>query len=146
MEHAKARQQAMLDAPPSGKIRLALADLEAIENTPGCAIEMALFRYQPEDGICYHCLGGAVLANRFDGMERDGWYNAWRTPHIKNIALAMDNFRYGDIREALEYLGIGELERGTVTKTFPITPHRQNAKTFKRDMHAMADYLESVGL
>lgn len=59
------RAQAFLNATPSGRIVLAIDDLERAERSPDYTIDMANW-HAPDmrSGTCAVCLAGAVLANR----------------------------------------------------------------------------------
>lgn len=59
------RAEAFLRAPPSGKIRYAIDDLEAAERSRLYEVDMDTW-HAPADGNdkCYVCFAGAVLANR----------------------------------------------------------------------------------
>jgi hypothetical protein len=94
-----------LDASPSRRIELALADLECIEQSAGYAIDMRTWHApDPVLGICTVCLAGAVLANRHPirpdqvyvgPFDAEGPGEFATSPHWDRILCSIDELRNG---------------------------------------------------
>lgn len=147
----------MCDGKLSRLIRLAIADLERAERTPGVRIRMNIWLVW-ELGSCSVCLAGAVMIGTLGVTEasRDGYGLCQVTlssfGNQNRYALrALDYLRQGNIRRALWVIA-GEptplsmftnfqTPRG-VPDTFEVTPYENDPAQFKLDMLRLADLLE----
>lgn len=96
-----------LPKKPSELLRVALADLEAVENMPGYVIDMGTWHSPQSDG-CHVCHAGAVMANSLNVEKSFYAYPFSRIPDgpDKNALNAINDFRIGAIGVGLFTLGI----------------------------------------
>jgi len=161
----KAYSKAFTTAKPSQVLRMALADLIAVEKNPRYRIDMGSWVDPSCDGErCEVCFGGAVLANRFGMKEFSGGqeelidiFNGDNEPACQRIH-SLDEFRtglyeetlrdrYGDNPKVLKLLKnekftdkLRDLENYHVCYDF------EGAKPFKAAMKKLADFLENNGI
>lgn len=134
---------------PSALIRLALADLRAVEQLKSYEVDMGCYHLGQEKEIerdkCLVCFAGAVMArtlevpktrdadpDRFDRDTQDKLY-------------ALDHFRRGMIELAFDDMGI-DLDDKWIPRSVAVAHYSHDKKQFKKDMADMADVLESRGL
>lgn len=138
--------QLHIDLPnlPSALLREAMKDLEAAENAPGVKIDMGWW-HEPFGSICYVCLAGSVMRRALsDDTEYDPYDFDYGT---RRKLTALDCLRVGDIRNALIHFGIHlEIVISDGVQDRQVTPYEESPAAFKREMAAIADYLESFGL
>ena len=160
--------EAFLQAPPSGKIRMAIADLEAAERSAKYEIDMDTWHTAARaetEGRCRVCLAGSVMANRHDilpsqtyvgGFEPDGPDEYGAPEKWEAIFEGLDEFRSGYVTEFLHSEGsmpdtaIREFEQAHgPSEEFDAYPshveYEDDARAFKRWSLAIADKLEAVG-
>src|SRR5688572_23601272 len=92
---------------PSALIRLAIADLEKCEATPGYIVDMAFWHYPAKQ--CWVCLAGAVMAMSL-GADASADMEPSDYVDERNKLLAINNFRRGYIEEGLAQLGLDRPE------------------------------------
>jgi ribosomal protein S27AE len=97
--------QVRLPDLPSVLLRLALEDLEKVENDKRYEVDMNVW-VQREQDICYVCFAGAVMAETLDATEEDifGWGTCTDKDAYSKL-LALDRFRTGNIDGAYRELG-----------------------------------------
>lgn len=103
--------EAFLKAPPSGKIRFAISDLEAAERSDRYKVEMDTWHSPGSgDGACYVCFAGAVMANRHDikphqtyvgPFDADGPDEYAANEQWDDVFNALDEFRSGYVEAFL---------------------------------------------
>ncbi len=143
---------------PSELIRLALGDLEKVEDSPMYEVDMNLWHtgLNGKFGICHVCLAGAVIASSLQHHNED-----WVTPAHFNIPdkrklIVIDHLRRGKLLEAATELNgisikekdsfIDAIEQNLLPENIVITYYEINKKFFKRDMNNLAFSLELLGL
>lgn len=112
---SQALAETFLAAPPSGKIEMALADLEVIEGLPNYAIDMETWHAPiADDGRCLVCLAGAVMASRHPiephqtyvgPLPADGPQEFALSEHWDDLFYSLDEFRAGHVEAFLTLEG-----------------------------------------
>lgn len=132
---------------PSELIRVALADLEAVEKDDRYRVDMRVWHGRSDEskeGPCFVCLAGAVMAKSL-GADL---YN-YLVPYdfgeeIDYRLIALDSFRQGFVEAALVHLSVEPVVG--VVPYMTVVPYEDNPVRFKADMHTMATHLEEHGL
>ena len=148
-------------APLSGVIRLAIADLEAVENDKRYVVNMdqwhlpkglsRLFGFfsemQDAGADCVVCFAGAVMAHRF-GADRDllvcpGNYE----PAVRDRLQALNAVRYGDFEAAADYmdLDVAAVRKAVGRINIPAYGPKTRSR-FKIQLLNAAARLEKAGL
>ena len=127
---------------PSALIRLALADLDKAEQTPGYEIDMDRW-HSPQDGKCLICLAGAVMAFSLNTPKEKCYSDTSFSRTSEQAFSALDSFRAGDIPSGLYVLGFKCHRQFTCRH---ITPYVVDPAQFKADMLQLAADLEEAGL
>ena len=127
----------MLPNDPSELIRLAIADLEKVEQDSRYDVDMSVW-HEPCGEVCEVCLAGAVMAGTLGADVGE-----YSTPDdfsegIPYKLRALSYFRTGDISRGLRYLGIKSRPEWMIS----VCRYRENPDRFKRDMLELADTLE----
>jgi hypothetical protein len=138
-----------LPSIPSKLIRVALADLELNEKDPNYVIDMEVFHRKSLTEKCEVCLGGSALRScgvppdfqLLVGPERSE--ETWFTEKLWKKMQALNEARNGGIYTMFERLDI-PFPKGMLD-TCCIANYRYAPIAFKRDLHFLADYLESKG-
>ena len=160
------RAEAFLKASPSGKIRLALIDLEAAERSPRYRIDMDTW-HAPDNAsnTCYVCLAGAVMANRHairpdqtyvGPFDADGPNEFSADQRWDDLFSALDEFRTGYVEAFLTMEGTlpHDSIAGFAVAQSPDDPYgcfpghvdyEDDPATFKRWARGMANKLEAIG-
>jgi len=137
------------DNPPtrmSEAIRMAVADLEAVEADPRYKVNMKTY-HNPVGQTCYVCFAGAVMSATLNADPEDylvhtaEWGAKWQA-----VLYFLNEVRLGEVRAAKRAWLTGEdqtlARRGTPAD---VTLYEDNPAAFKRDMLALADRLEAEG-
>ena len=138
-----------LPKTPSALIRLALADLRAIEADDRYEVFMRGWHGPITDDrgqkVCEVCLAGAVLAKTIGVEPHERIYDddlAGYGSSVQGALLALDYFRLGMMTAGLDMLGYDQSDHdASVAKYDQTDPDK-----FHSQMHRRADYLESQGL
>lgn len=149
----------------------------ALQEDDGTLVGVSPYQYatlstaQKEAAVCQVCLGGAVLANRYNDMElpqADGTNtpSAIQDDDERNFILAMDGIRQGDADEVLEALDSMDVEShaahdavettlratgalGPFDEFDPMNAHfdtyEQSPEKFKRQRRVLAAELAAKG-
>lgn len=127
---------------PSELIRLAIADMKLCEADPRYKIELGEW-HTPSADVCLVCCGGAVMAKSLDAP-----IHLEQTPssfgEYQRHLTALDNFRWGDIWNALNAMGITVPDG--VDDTREIARYKYDVAGFYDDMESIAQHLEDHGL
>lgn len=125
---------------PSQLIRVALRDLELIEQDDKYEIEMAVC-HVPHQGKCNVCLAGAVMAKTLNSNPNEHLspYDFEETSELRALYL----FRIGNIFEAFGEIGLSQPTK--MQELIDITPYHESPETFKDDMRDLIRYLEGFG-
>lgn len=129
--------QKLPDDAPS-LIRLALSDLEKVENDPAFAVDMNVWlrRYS---SCCRVCLAGSVMANTLGSeMESPSLFDH----DTKHKLLALDHFRNGYLRVGLRLLGVPAEKTLVWEEPFIVPAYEDERDGFHRAMHDIADVIE----
>lgn len=157
--------ESVLPDTPSALIRLALADLEKIEQSPHHKVNMKVWHdaagrvsssLDPTlsaaygDGRCQTCFAGAVLAMSLN-TDPGEFLNvcAVRKRYGGKVAdsmLALDAFRMGDVWSGLHYLDKYDPRAPRYWSVSTYETVYGGAVLFKADMTLLVDKLESLGL
>lgn len=171
-QHTKALQtkailaEAFLRAPPSGKIRFAIEDLEAVERSQRYEIDMETW-HSPNSwkNVCLVCFAGAVMANRHGIQPHQTYVGPFQADGPNEYSA---NDRWDDLFSALDEFRTGYVEAfltidGTVAKdkivAFAMTQspddpfgcfpghvnYEDDPAGFKVWARGMADRLEAIG-
>lgn len=130
-----------LPEKPSELIRVALADLDKIEKTPGYEIVMSDW-HVPFGGRCEVCLAGAVIASQRPTLKNEDLQPYHFPPATCGALEALNQFRMGFIEDGLCDMGI----YGHRFKDMAVTPYKNDPAKFKRDLERIAKRLEKAGL
>ena len=125
---------------PSELIRVALADLNKVERSKKYVVDMGDW-HLPDDGVCYVCLAGAVMAKTL-GVSPKREMEPWQTKYDQKLQ-AIDSFREGSIHNGLGHMG---LSRDSIGKYRDVAPYDADPKAFKKDMRKLASDLAKAGL
>ena len=132
---------------PSALIRVGLADLKAIGETPGYQIDFMTWHNPAQEGdTCLVCLAGAVMARSL-GAERGtttgpGDFEDTERTHQK--LLALESFRYGEAATGMAHaLGYGDRDWEEFDRH--VTAFEHSPGGFYADMERLAQDLEDAG-
>lgn len=147
----KTKTKKKLPNKPSALIRVAVEDLKKAER------DKKTYRINMDDwhvsekadlngsGKCEICFAGAVIAFSL-GIASNETMNPDDFPKTtKQKLYALDQFRYGEINEALEYLGLENKPRLRLLGNDVVTDYEVDPKQFKQDMLEISDTLERLG-
>ena len=143
-----------LPSTPSELIRVALADLRAIERDEGYVVNMRRWHrpvYDNDRGVCAVCLAGAVLAKTLGVEPHEVIYDTDLARYgcdVQGLLLALDYFRRGMIEEGLSCLGydVDELSEEWQQYARKSGYNPADPEAFHVRMNNLADYLASCGL
>lgn len=144
---------------PSDLIRTAVNDLEAVEKTPGYAVDMRIWhspmKYgwtnqmpQARIGNCVVCFAGSVMAKslntrpEIDTVPVDWMYGEENTKKLK----ALNEFRLGRIGGGLREMGVDAAKLPLAHHNINFQPYEADKVAFKATMRKVADSLEAHGL
>lgn len=136
---------------PSALIRLALSDLEKVEEAEEYQVNMRDWHiyWDPKDvdttpdvsGKCVVCLAGGVMAFSM-GADRKEDLTPSNFPLKDRVKLsALDDFRTGDVGNGFSRMGLDHCPLSDTSKTH----YSEDPARFKTEMHKMADDLEAAG-
>lgn len=158
-----------LPKKPSELIRVALADLKAVEKNEKYRVNMNVwhargFEYErhnngvlkfDERGFpikksehCAVCFAGAVMACTLkvdDSSEAEPIDKIFSKATTGKL-LALNNFRSGYVRDGLLDMGVSHKKLEAVESFFDVTDYEDDPAKFKRDMRRLAKKLEEAGL
>lgn len=130
---------------PSALIRLALKDLEKCERSRKYKIDMDYW-YKP-NGKCKVCLAGSVMAQTMQIKSKVEIEPCFLDDDSDRLKLeALNNFRVGYPRYALEDMGIRSPAVDNVPWEFSVEDYGIDPTQFKRDMRKLASLLAKEGL
>jgi len=132
---------------PSELIRVAVADLEAVEKDERYRVDMGVWHVRSDEsmeGPCFVCLAGAVMAKSLGAVHGNNLIPIDFGADLAHSLMALNSFRMGFIDEGLHLMG-EDMPVG-IPSTFPVTPYVHNPTQFKADMQTMATLLEEHGL
>lgn len=138
---------------PSAILRLAMADLEKVENDPRYTVHMSdwhsLYEGEEEgETLCHVCLAGSVMAKTMEVpidlatdssfFNLEGTFEDWRKLTM------LDFLRTGCIAAALDWVH-KELPESMPSK-IAVTDYADSPIEFKYEMEKIATMLEDAGL
>lgn len=127
---------------PSALIRLAIADLEAVEKDSRYVVCMNDWHI-PDPMGCHVCLAGAVMAKTI-GAPIDEFAFPNLADNCTSQLVALNDFREGNLESGLDELNI---ESSRFKPTVRVTSYsKRNSSKFKADMLSMAAQFERAGL
>lgn len=137
----------ILPEQPSKLIRLALRDLKKCEDQPD-KFKVDMSRWVRANSHCSVCLAGAVMVQRFNGLElaeqkKDDYFGISVNELSKenhDQFNALNAFRRGNVFTGCEYLGVSTKLPERVVTSYDINP-----ASFRKDMLALARALEKEG-
>lgn len=127
---------------PSALIRLAMADLEAVERDGRYVVHMETWHIAYENK-CSVCLAGAVMAKTLETDSKLTTSPLAMGNDICKKLSALDSFRNGHIAAGLEQMDIEPIEK---LWSWNVCSYHTNPTEFKEDMSEMADMLEGLEL
>lgn len=160
------RAEAFLRAPPSGKIRYAIDDLEAAERSRLYEVDMDTWHAPAgDDNRCYVCFAGAVLANRHAIQPHQTYVGPFVADGPNEYSIderwddqfnALDEFRTGYVEAFLTMEGtLGDAQIAAFAKAHsPADPHgcfpghvdyEDSPARFKAWARGVADELAAAG-
>lgn len=156
-----------LPKKPSALIRLAIEDLKKAEKSKLYTIDMGRYHsgaeYNPGTCSlppCIICMAGAVIAFSLGAPPTKSLTPSDFSEEVDTALEAINHLRAGSIGYALEELGTPKTKIAKAYKAFgfpknaefweaeidTVTDYADDSRKFKKEMLAMADTLESVGL
>ena len=146
-----------LPTTPSELIRLALADLRAIEDDDGYVVDMCNWHWPTMDNrgrkVCLVCLAGAVIAQTLDvPREQAISIDDLDSNRVGERLRALDFFRLGEIEIGLAFLrqGISDLDTELGEEwqqyAYEVVYDPADPGKFHAQMHRRADFFESCGI
>ena len=143
-----------LPTHPSRLIRVALADLSAIEADDRYVVNMSDWHAPITDNygrkVCSVCLAGAVMAKTVGVPHEQAISTADLDQYdrVEGRLRALDFFRLGEISAGLEMLGydVNELSEEWQQYARKSGYSPADPDEFHDRMHRLADYLASCGL
>lgn len=135
---------AKLPNKPSALIHVALKDLELCEADPRYEVNMADWHEPDNDGTCYVCLAGAVMAKTCGANPKERFDFSNFHGHTPRKLEALDAFRVGAVEYGLELLKLKLPEGFSSHRT--ISTYLANPPLFKMHLRRLAKDLEAVGL
>jgi hypothetical protein len=133
----------------SDAIRMAVADMEVIEQTPGYQIAFPVVWHEPYGEYCRVCFAGCVMARTlgakpnqsvwFDDREIGGPDRKWM-----GVFQALDAIRNGSVGVARSWWPEG-FNGVLPVQNWPVADYTADPIGFKRDMLALADRLQAEG-
>lgn len=140
----------------SGLIRVALGDLERVENDPTYKVDMNEWHRPTKSGPCQVCLAGAVITRVLSPNEcyvEGNIFNKGFDTKTRLKFYALDSVRHGAITYAAATLMsksrqavIDQLHKNGVYDIEYGLPQYQDApKLFKERLYIIADQLEKAG-
>ena len=129
-------------------ITVALADLEAAENTPTLKVDMNYW-HSPQQGkaieLCYVCFAGSVMAQTLgvsdiENVNPDD-FSRWNRSRLQ----ALDCIRYGNLSDAFNEMFPLEDVPENFPKDRAVAEYGHYPDAFKRDMKQIIAELESAG-
>lgn len=160
-----------LPSLPSALIRVAIADLKKAERSKDYMVNMGHYHLASkasydgetctaEPATCHICLAGAVMAFSL-GVPSTVTFapSEYADDELTDKLYALDHLRCGNLMDGLSKLGVSKTkisatqrvlipkEAGKHRSSYYSVPEYEHNKTaFKKEMLALADKLESVGL
>ena len=142
-----------LPSEPSALIRVALADLSAIEDDDRYVVDMEEWHrpvFYCGREVCHVCLAGAVLAQTL-GAPRERRildYDLEQYGRVEDGLRALDYFRLGEISAGLELLNfdLSALDAQWTQYARESEYYESDPDEFHARMNSLADYLASCGL
>lgn len=150
-------QKEFLKCKLSRLLELALKDLAKCERSKKYEVDMGWWIHscslvEHQKPICYVCLGGAALSQRF-GVNM--WAGEPKEPDFHDIldgysikasdrAYALNACRTGDIRSAFEYLKMRK-PKGVPEFIYDVPAYDSDKKKFKRKMRDLIKILADAG-
>lgn len=136
----------LLPDKPSALIRVALADLRAVENSPNYDVNMALWHCPAVDAddTCTVCFAGAVMAQRLGADLNESSCPLDYDQETYDKLVALNKFRQGKLGYGLGLMDI-PLPEG-FKRNWHVVEYETDREQFHEDMHNVASYLEEHGL
>ncbi len=145
---------------PSELLTVALDDLKKVERSTRYIVDMEFWHLPTKYAIgkygynnkCVVCLAGAALAKTLKN-DPGMWIDPGNPDTVSPVQIgdnpsdaqkvyALDLFREGEVRQAMERLGYSEFDD---LNTRSITPYDENPAQFKRDLRKLARDLMNLG-
>lgn len=92
---------------PSELLKLAMKDLELVEQNPKYKLDMGIWHEKKKSGACAMCFAGAVMNRELGCNEQEHMVEPedFDKPTTKKL-WALNNFREGYLQTALQHFGI----------------------------------------
>jgi hypothetical protein len=138
------------NASPSQLIRIALADLEAVEKSECYDVDMAMWHESWNSSVpCSVCFAGSVMAMTLKvarelSIEPGALPNGDRT--LERRMYALNHIRIGDMRAFLDHMDVPKDHPAYSIPDWDVTHYNDDPGEFKVDMRNAASRLESLGL
>lgn len=138
---------------PSEFLRKAIDDLKWFKRRPECVVNMAVFlcvRGKGSKAKCQGCLGAAYMYHKYGPIKGEININAVNEHKANYTDLdfylreALDKFHLGEIRAAMEELGIKQLPNSFIDNV-DVWNYSSNSRSWFRDMRKVINILERVG-
>lgn len=144
MAKVKSAKAHKLPSKPSALIRLALADLRAVEKSKKYVVNMGKYHGADLTGKCEVCFAGAVMAMSLGAAISVEMVPTDFPVATKRKLEALNYFRCGMIGSALAELGLKR--PGSLATSIQVDDYGVDPARFKKDMAELADHLERNGL
>lgn len=128
---------------PSELIRLAIGDLELVEQMPKTyVVDMGRW-HSVEHDKCFVCLAGSFMAMTLHTNSNQTLLASLIDKENQKYLYALNEFRKGELYSGLVYLNIPREKTKNLPYNLPVTEYASDKDQFKKDMLRMADLLES---
>jgi len=129
---------------PSDLLATALSDLERVEVDTHYVVNMREWHAPSVDGtVCYVCLAGALLTRVLEPDEACGDpATLFDTDAVLKL-MAVDLFRCGSVRTALDYLGLSPAHAPPDRR---VVTHDEDPELFRLEMRILVGELRECGL
>ena len=143
---AKTKVKDSLPNKPSELILLALDDMSKCLEIPDYQICMDVWHVTSDDGHCYVCLAGSVMAQTLGcKIEESVGPYATYPEHTANKLSAINCFRQGNVADGFMKLNIKVGYKG-LPESMTVCPYDKSPEQFVKDMRLMVGRFAEVGL
>lgn len=134
----------------SALTRVALKDLEKIEQDQRYVVDMSEWHWMDKSGECHVCFAGVVMAGTLTSSLYDSLTPVSFDEDTRKKLLALDEMRSGYVQNAVHTLrNVNGVSEDTLSSAYDLdTPlnYADDPEWFKARLYEIADKLEAMGL